>query len=341
MSDKATIHDIASMLKITASTVSRALNDHPKISDTTKKRVLLAAKKINYQPNNIAAALRQGRTKVVGVLVPTIDRHYFASVIHSIEGILNNAGYQVIVAQSHDSPEIERAKLKTLLQAQVAGIIVSFAKHNLNFDHFKEIINAEVPLILFDRYHESLEVDTVVIDDYIGAYKATQHLIENGCTSIVHFTSTTQISIYKERKRGYIDALRSQGLTVHEDLIWESNLTIEDGLLMGKRILTESTHIDGVFSASDFAAMGALQSIKDNEGKKVRSIKFFGFSNETFTQFTNPSLSSVDQLSHNTGELVAQRFLERIKNPNTKNLNVQKTVLTPKLCIRNSSIKGW
>lgn len=339
MSDKTTIHDIASMLRVTASTVSRALNDHPKISDATKRRVLTAAKKLNYQPNNIAAALRQGKSKVVGVLVPTIDRHYFSSVIHSIEAVLNDAGYHVIVAQSHDSPELERAKLKALMQAQVAGIIVSFAKQNTDFEHFKDIMDRDIPLILFDRYHESLEVDTVVIDDYIGAYKATEHLIENGCTSIVHFTSTSQISIYKERKRGYIDALQRHGIAVQDELIWESHLTLEDGFELGNRLLSESKAVDGVFSASDFAAIGAMQAIKDQKGNMVRPIKFFGFSNETFTQFIDPPLSSVDQLSHSTGEMVAHRFLERIQHPHQKSLTVQKTVLTPKLCIRSSSQK--
>ena len=337
MSDKSTIHDIASLLKITASTVSRALNDHPKISDATKSRVLEAAKKLNYQPNTIAAALRNGRTKVVGVLVPTIDRHYFASVIHSIEEVLNAAGYQVIVAQSHDSPEIEKTKLNTLLNAQVAGIVASFAKYNTTFDHYLEVISSGIPLILFDRYHDSLDIDTVVIDDYMGAFKATEHLIEQGCQRIVHFTSTSQISIYKERKRGYLDALIAHNISIDESLIWESGLSLEDGMTLGRKILSENKKVDAIFSSSDFAAIGAMQAVKKSNDKELSGIKFFGFSNETLTQYIEPPLSSVDQLSTTTGQISANRLLERINHNNHHVLPAQKTVLTPRLCIRASS----
>jgi len=337
MSDKSTIHDIASLLNITASTVSRALNDHPKISDATKHKVIEAAKKLKYQPNTIAAALRNGRTKVVGVLVPTIDRHYFASVIHSMEEVLNAAGYQVIVAQTNDSPEIEKTKLNTLLNAQVAGIVASFAKHNTTFEHYQDVIASGIPLILFDRYHDSLDIDTVVIDDYMGAFKATEHLIEQGCQRIVHFTSTSQISIYKERKRGYLDALIANNVTLDESLIWESGLSLEDGMTLGRKLLSEHKKVDAVFSSSDFAAIGAMQEIKKSKDKDISGIKFFGFSNETLSQFIDPPLSSVDQLSMTTGKISANRLLERINHNNTQALPTQKTVLTPKLCIRASS----
>ena len=336
---KTTIHDIARELDITASTVSRALKNHPRISDNTKKLVIATAKKMNYQPNSIAAALRQGTSKLVGILVPTIDRNFFGTIVRGVEEILNEAGYNVIISQSNDSPEKERANLKALLEAQVDGVFASFAKENTSFEHFQTLIDQDIPLILFDRTHESLNVDSVVIDDYNAAYKATEHLISQGCKRILHFTSNSEISIYRERKRGYQDALQHHNIALDESLIWKSSLKLEDGRELGEKIISMETLPDAVFSASDFAAMGAMEVIKKNGFSIPEDIKFFGFSNDTFTELVDPPLSSIDQLSMNIGQILANKFLERIKAGGAE-YHPRRTVLTPELIIRKSSQKN-
>ena len=134
--EKSTIHDIARKLNITASTVSRALNDNPRISEATKKAVQKAAQKLNYQPNHLAAALRSGKSNIIGVIVPTVDRSFFSSVVRGIEEIANHSRYNVMICQSYDEYEKEVATVEALLSARVDGIIVSFAKETKNFDHF-------------------------------------------------------------------------------------------------------------------------------------------------------------------------------------------------------------
>lgn len=333
---KTTIHDIARELDITASTVSRALKNHPRISEPTKKLVQATAKKMNYQPNSIAAALRKGTSHLVGILVPTIDRNFFGQIVRGVEEVLNDAGYNVIISQSNDSPEKEKANLKALLEAQVDGIFVSFAKETRNFKHFQDLIERDIPLILFDRTHESLNVDAVVIDDYQAAFKATEHLISQGCRRIVHFTSNSDISIYQERRRGYEDALRAHNISPTQALIWKSALTLEDGVALGQRILNTKPIPDGVFSASDYAAIGAMQTVKQAGLDVPGDIKFFGFSNEIFTQLVSPTLSSVDQLSMKIGKITANKFLERVKAGEPEH-HPRRTVLTPELIIRESS----
>ncbi|MEJ7644090.1 MAG: LacI family DNA-binding transcriptional regulator [Chryseolinea sp.] len=336
--ERATIHDIAKKLNITASTVSRALNDHPRISEATKKNVQKAAEKIGYQPNNIAAALRNGKSNVLGIIVPTADRSFFSSVVRGIEEIANTARYNVMICQTYDNYEKEVATVQALLNARVDGIIASFAKETQDFSHFSKVKDRGIPLIFFDRSNDELEVSHVVIDDFLGAFKATEHLIQQGCLRIAHFTSIRKISIYKDRLRGYREALLANGLIYDESLVVESDLQLEDGRHSMHQLLKMRDMPDGIFSASAFGAVGALQVSKENEIKVPEQIAIVGFSNEIFTSFTDPTLSTIEQHSKRIGNAAAQIFLEEISDDNTKFIP-QKIVLKPELIVRQSSLR--
>jgi LacI family transcriptional regulator len=335
---KATIHDIAKKLNTTASTVSRALNDHPRISEATKKAVRKAALSLNYQPNHIAAALRNGKSNIVGIIVPTIDRGFFSSVVRGIEEIANTAKYNVMICQSNDNYEKEVATVNALMNARVDGIIASYAKATENFGHYLKAKEKGIPIILFDRSNDDLEVSHVVIDDFLGAYKATEHLIQQGCKRIGHFTNTRKISIYKERLRGYREALLANGLSYDESLVVESNLQLEDGRNSMERLLKLSEMPDGIFSASAYGIMGALQVLKEKGIQVPQQVALVGFSNEVFTELTEPALSTVEQHSQRIGNAAAEIFLEEINSDHQKFIP-QKIVLKPELIVRQSSLK--
>lgn len=334
---KATIHDIAEKLNITASTVSRALNDHPRISDATKKLVQKTAKQLNYQPNNIAAALRNGRSSIIGVIVPTADRSFFASIVRGIEEIANNINYKVIICQSYDNFEKEVLTIDALLSARVDGIIASIGKNTETFDHYKQAVAKGIPLVLFDRTTDQLDVSQVVIDDHLGAYKAVEHLIQQGCKRIAHFTSAKKVSVFKERYRGYVDALRDNEIPFDEDLVVASNLQLEDGRSSMKKLLELKERPDAVFSSSDYGAMGAMQVLKERKISIPGEVALVGFSNDPFTSFTDPPLTTVDQFSISMGTVTAELFFEQLKS--TKKFIPQKTVLKPELVIRESSLR--
>jgi LacI family transcriptional regulator len=336
--ERTTIHDIAKKLNITASTVSRALKDHPRISDETKKLVHKAAAKLNYQPNFIAAALRNGKSNILGIIVPTADRSFFSSVVRGIEEIANGARYNVMICQTYDSFEKEVATVEALLSARVDGIIASHGKETVNFDHFRKVKERGIPLILFDRSNDELEVSQVLIDDYLGAYKATEHLIQEGCKRIAHFTNNRKISIYKERLRGYREALESNGIKYEESLVIESNLQLEDGRNSMTQLLKLKPMPDAVFSASALGAMGAMQVLKEKGFKIPSQVAIVGFSNEAFTSFTDPALSTVEQHSLRIGNAAAEIFLEQTSKGKDKFIP-QKVVLKPELLIRASSLK--
>jgi len=336
--EKTTIHDIAKKLNITASTVSRALKDHPRISTETKKAVLKVAQKLNYQPNHIAAALRNGRSNIIGIIVPTADRTFFSSVVRGIEEIANTAKYNVMICQTYDSYEKEVKTVEALLNARVDGIIASFAKETVNFDHFLKVRERGIPMILFDRSNDALEVSHVVVDDYQGGYKATEHLIQQGCKRIAHFTNTRKISIYKERLRGYREALQDNGLTYDESLVVESDLQLEDGRNSMLKLLQLKEIPDGVFSASAYGILGALQILKEKNIKIPEDVALVGFSNEPYTSFTEPPLSAVDQHSMRMGNAAAEIFLAEIASGKERFIP-QKVVLKPELIIRASSLR--
>ena len=336
--EKVTIHDIARKLNVTASTVSRALKDHPRISSETKKAVLKAAERLNYQPNHIAAALRKGRSNIIGIIVPTADRTFFSSVVRGIEEIANTSRYNVMICQTYDNYEKEVSTIEALLNARVDGIIASHAKETGNFDHFLKVKERGIPLILFDRSNDELEVSHVVIDDYLGSFKATEHLIQQGCKRIAHFTNTLKISIYKERLRGYKEALQRYGLAYDEALVIASNLQLEDGRTSMAKLLDAGLTPDGVFSASAFGILGAMQVAKERGLRIPEDVALVGFSNEPFTSFTEPSLSVVDQHSMRMGNAAAEIFLEEMATGEKKFIP-QKIVLKPELIIRQSSVR--
>ena len=334
--DRATIHDIALKLNITASTVSRALNDNPRISDATKKKVLKVAKQINYQPNHIASALRSGKSRLIGVIVPTANRNFFSSVIRGIEELANSLNYKIIISQSYDDFEKEVQTVEALLNARVDGIIASIAKTTENVDHFQKVLEKGIPLVLFDRITNALEVSQVVIDDHYGAYQTVDHLIKNGCKRIGHFTSNPRINIYHERRRGYEDALKDNGLEADPNLIIFSNLQLDDGRRIMQEIIDSKIDFDGVFSSSDYSIMGALQVLKENGYKVPEQVKIAGFGNEPFTSFTEPPITTVDQKSIPMGKITAESFFELL-NADSASSVAKKTILKPELIIRKSS----
>lgn len=335
---KITIQDIAEKLNITASTVSRALNNNPRISEETRKAVLKAAKQLNYQPNNIAAALRNGKSHIIGVIVPTADRTFFASVVRGIEEIANKLNYKVIICQTYDSYEKEVQTIDALLSARVDGIIASIGKNTENFSHYKKVLASGLPLVLFDRTTDQLDVSQVGINDYLGSYKIVEHLIQQGCKRIAHFTSPKKISIFKERLRGYTEALRDNGIPFDESLVISSNLQLEGGRQSMEQLLKTGELPDAIFSASDYGAMGAMQVLKENGIAIPDQVALAGFSNEPFTSFTEPPLTTVDQLSLTMGSITAELFFEQLKLKDRKFVS-QRTVLMPEIIIRKSSLK--
>ncbi len=338
MKKKTTIYDIAVKLNITAATVSRALNNNNKISVTTRKLVQEAALEMNYEQNKVALALKSGKSFNVGVIVPRIDTTFFGSVIRAIEEELYPKGYHVIICQTHDIESREVENITTLINAQVDGILMSISSPDIDLNVINQIIKKNIPLIFFDRKKDIDGVSSVIINDFEGGYKVTKQLIEQGCKKIVHINGNHKIKIFQERCRGYKQALKDSGLKYDENLVFETKSNVEEGRKVAKLLLEMDTLPDGVFSSSDFTALGVIQELKENGVKIPEDICVSGFANEPFTKFMELSITSVDQSPIEMGRMTAKVFLEQINNKGVK--IEKKVVLDPKLMVRKSSLRN-
>lgn len=335
---KVTIHDIAKQLNTTASTVSRALQDHPRISQAMKKAVLELAEKLNYQPNFIASSLRKGHGNTIGIVIPRIDRNFFSSVIGGIEDVAAEAGYNVIICQSYESEEKEKNIVETLINGKVDGLLVSLSSGTSNLSHFEQTIEKGVPLIFFDRVSQNLDVSKVEIDDFRGAHMAVSHLIEQGCRRIVHFSGPLGVSIYENRFKGYKAALEEHGISFDEKLHIKLTLTHEKGAEAVEQLLKLKPIPDAIFSASDYSALGAITSLKEKGIRIPEDIAVVGFANEPFAAIITPSLTSVDQHSRDVGHAAARLFFEELEQYGIPFV-AKRVMLTPDLIIRDSSKK--
>jgi LacI family transcriptional regulator len=338
---KVTLMDIARELNITAATVSRALNDHPAIRESTKKMVRDMAEKLQYQPNKIASSLRLGRSNIIGVIIPSAEINFFGSVVHGIEKIANENNYNVLIYQTNELYEYEKRGVQTFLQSQVDAVLASISKETINLDHYSEIKKRGVPLILFDRAVDTLGVSSVVVDDYAGAFAATKHLIMQGCKRIAHIGGQQHVNIFNQRLKGYIDALNVHHIPVDDDLIVFGKVSIESGRECMKKLLS-LPHIPGaVFAVEDFTALGAMQAIKAANKKIPEDIAMIGFANEPFGEYITPSLSTVNQQTVQMGEEAAKLFFKSLKNKDGSRQEPFKLVLQPELICRQSSLKKY
>lgn len=333
---RTTLKDIANVLSISTAAVSKALNDDTRISVKTKKAVKQVAKELNYQPNHLASALRKGKSNLVGVIVPRTNSSFFSSVVENMEEVLNKAGYNIIITQSNESFEKECKNIDTLLYTQVDGIIASMANETVDLSYYEKIKSNGIPLILFDRGENDLNVDYVGINDYDSSHMIIEHLVAKGCKRIAHIGGYRRTRIFNNRIRGYIDAIKKHDLPHDDELLIESSLTLEDGRRQMEKLLALKNRPDAVYVASDYAALGALQILKEKDIKVPEEIKLVGFGNEPFTSLVTPSITSVSQHSEQIGRLAAETFLGYVeKDFVVQSLN--KIILDSELIIRSSS----
>jgi len=335
---QATIQDIARSLSITASTVSRALNDHPKISQSTKDQVWKVARELQYQPNTAASNLRKGKANTIGMIVPRINRHFFSNVINGVESVLNPAGYNLIICQSEEKLSKEIENIKTLVANRVGGILISLSVETQDVKHLQKVINSHIPLVMFDRVSDKLHVSMVENDDASGSYEMTMHLLEQGYRNIMWMGGPRNINIYRNRYDGYKKALEKYQIDVSKMLCFEGTPTIQVALDYMREFLNNSQLPDVIFATSDYMAMGVIQACHEKGIIVPNEIAVAGYSNEPFAELISPKLTTVEQFSEEVGKAAAHLLLDELLS-DAEELIPRKIVLKPKLIIRESTIK--
>lgn len=334
-----TIHDIAKYLNITASTVSRALHNHPRISELTKKRVREAAERLNYKQNIVAANLRKGTGNTIGVIIPLINRFFFANIIHGIETVANPAGYNIIICPSNERLEKEKKNIQTLISNRVSGMLISISAETRNASHFEAIFDSGTPLVQFDRTLENIPAGRVFNDDFEGAYQNVNHLIAQGYKTIAHFAGPQFITSYKKRFEGYKQALVNNKLPFRQELVFEGVISRETGNHTTKFILQNQPDVDAIFAASDMSALGAMICLKERNVLIPDEFGISGYVNEPFGEFIDPSLTTTEQFGVDIGKESAKALISLIQQPEQP--VIQSIIISPKLIIRNSTLKNY
>lgn len=329
-----TIKDIARELGISPSTVSRALKDHPDISQETKKLVNEVAQRCNYRPNVIALSLKGQRSNVIGVVIPEIVHYFFSSVISGIDEVANKHGYSVMLSQSGENYQKEVAACDAFLNGIIDGLIISVSKDTNDYAHFNRFEEEGIPMVFFDRAIDEIQSDRILIDDFDGAYQATEHLIIQGRRKIVHFAGPQNRLIGQNRLNGYKKAMRDNGVVINEDLIIHCD-TFNDAIIKTQELLNKGVKFDSIFTVNDFTAAGAIKVLNSNGIKIPDDVSIVGFGDDDIAQMIAPTLSTVSQPGFEMGKRAMEQLIRRIAQP-VPDAPVTE-ILKTKLIVRDSS----
>ncbi|WPO80691.1 LacI family DNA-binding transcriptional regulator [Flavobacterium sp. KACC 22761] len=340
MKAKATLKQIAKELGVSVSTVSKALNDSPEISEQTKVKIKEYAKLKNYKPNVIGLNLKNRKTKTIGVIIPNILNSFFAKVFSGIEKVADKKGYNVITCISNESLEKEIHTLEMLSNGTIDGFILSVseeAQKLQDYNHFSEIINDGTPIVMFDRIADEVDCDKVVVDDFDSALNSTQHLINLGCKNIALISSVDNLSVGKLRADGYLKALKDNNIPINEKIILRTDS--EDDMKAKIDALFDNK-IDGIFALDENDSVAALR-VSLKKGYRVpEDISIIGFADGILaSRRLSPSLTTVSQHGIEIGEVAAKRLIKRLEESEEETSDYETIVIKTVLKERESTRK--
>ena len=331
MKQKITIKTIAKELGVSTSTVSKALRDSHEISIDTKDKIKAYAAMFNYKPNSLALQLRNQKTKLIGVILPRIVHHFFSTVIKGIEQGASEKGYHIMVCFSNESYKKEVENLKVLSNGSVDGLIVSIAKETLetkDFTHFKDLVNEEIPLVLFDRVVDEILCDKVVVDDVGAGYKATEYLLNQNSLKIALITTPEHVNVGTLRRQGYERALSEKGISVNKKLIIEVEEK-ENIKAQIERVFDQD--IDAVFAVNEIYAATAMRIAKEKGYKVPQEFSVIGFTDGLISEYSSPSITTIAQHGLEMGKQAVEVLIERIEK--------EAEVYEPKKIVISSNLK--
>jgi DNA-binding LacI/PurR family transcriptional regulator len=335
-SNPITIKDLAKLLGVSKSTVSRALKDHPDISPKTKEAVKSLAESFNYRPSQVAISLRLGKSKVIGLIIPKIYSFFFPSVVNGIENVAHQHGYNLMILQSNELYQNEVDNTNILLANNVEGILASVSRETKSLDHFRNAIQSDIPIVFFDRVPKDLSSDMVLIDDTKGAYEATKHLIEKGRNKIAICIGNPDLLISINRLKGYKMALEEMNLAFREDYV----ISAESPELAAEataRLLDLPDPPDSIFAISDLTMSGIVREIYKRKLKVPEQIALIGFCEDTFCLMYNPQLTSIMPMGFEIGKVAAERLFLRIYSEDHRKIEPETILINGRLIVRDSS----
>ena len=330
-----TIKDVAKLAGVHPSTVSRVINDDPRISEKTKKKILLIVNKLRYTPNAIARGLKTKRTYTLGMLIPDITNPFFAEIARGVEDAANKNNFNVILCNTDDKLKKERTYLEILRGKRVDGLILGTA--HVKDKSILELEMKKFPYILISRNIEGLDKNCIIVDDVEGGMMATEYLIKLGHRRIAHITGPLKTRSALNRLKGYKLALKKYNIEYMDELVEEGDFRIKGGYQAMKKFLKLLEPPRAIFAANDLLALGAMQAIQKKNFHIPEDFSVIGFNDIELASFVYPALTTIRQPMLEMGELAVKMLLRIIEEGE---FNQRKIVLKPKLIIRESCRKN-
>jgi len=310
--------DIAKKLNVTRITVSKALRNHPDISEKMKKKVLDAAKEVGYIPNLIAQSLTSNRTLTLGVVVPDLENSFFAYIADSIIDTASGNNYNVFVTVSRENQQSEKLNIQKLIGMRVDGLLVCVSQQTEDPQIFNYIKKLNLPLVFFDRLFEGLKFPSITYDDRKGAVAALDRILDNGYTRVAHFAGYSNVSIGKERCLGYKEALNNREIKIEPKWIIEGGFEIEDGYKSFMKLYKTRNIPEIIFTANDRVASGVYKAAQEKGLKIPDDIGVLAYGFKEAAQNFSPSLSIINQDPRKLGAAAAEHIIKMIKNPDVR-----------------------
>jgi len=331
------INDIAKALGVSASTVSRALKDHPDISQVTREKIKAFAGKVNYRPNALALILKKRVSFTIGIVIPEIIHHFFSSIISGIEEIAYSKGYRVMICQSNEDAQREQMNIQALLDHRVDGLLICMSKTTTDFTYLFNAHNNQVPIVFFDRPCKEIDTDKVITDDFNGSRLITSHLIGTGCRRIMHLGTHPQLDIGQERLQGYLKALLDHDIPYIPELAIICDTM--DAVATKKDVISSLLpDIDGIFAVNDSTAIAAMRLAKELGYKIPDDIAVAGFGDDPVAEIVEPPLTTVQQKGFEMGMEAMNLLLDRISGKEyTKTPRIK--IFQPALKSRQSTLR--
>ncbi|MBC6610000.1 LacI family DNA-binding transcriptional regulator [Hymenobacter sp. BT507] len=333
-----TISDVAKVLGVAPSTVSRAMNGHTDINANTRQAILEVARQLDYQPNLLAQSLKSSETNTIGVVIPDIERPFFATAVSGIQQVAAEAGYRVMICQSKESYQTEVSNVQALVASRVDGLLICHSRETENFDHVKPPASRGIPVVHFDRVSDEINSAKVILDDWHAAFVLTEHLIEQGCQRIAILAGPPSLLISQQREAGYLSALQKHGLPVLPELRTHINFRTEAAEAALATWLALPEPPDAIFAINYTNAFDLILALKQRNLRVPQDVAIVGFGDEFLAALIEPGLTTIDLHPYRIGQQAARLFLEQMQQK--ESFQPRTFVIAGDLVVRQSSLKG-
>ena len=329
--------DIARKLGVSRVTVSKALRDHPDISQEMKRRVKGIAEEVGYIPNLIAKNLTSKKTLTIGIVVPDLENSFFSYAVDSMIDAAAEHHYHAILTVSRENEQIEKDNIESLIGMRVDGLLVCVSQRTSDPGVIDEVKKKSIPLVFFDRDLEAMDCGSVTFNDASGAFDALDQVIKNGYSRIAHFAGYGNVSIGRKRCEGYRNAMEHNGLEIDSAWILEGGFEIQDGYYSFMRLYQKKTLPEIILAVNDRVAFGAYKAIKDVGMDIPKDIGIMGFGFRETAEMFSPSLSVIHQDPRKLGTVALELLIEEMDG--MRKNRPRKVILEEEFIWNNSILK--